>query len=200
MRIPPFLLPLLPLATSLVLLALLLRGIDRGELSMPIKGAGLLHVQLTSNPFGFYLLAALHLGLAALCAWLAVWLFKSTAGAKPRAASAPVDTALPRAHGAAAHSPAAHSGGFEVGIESQGRSGAVVLRLPEGEQRLYWEFGGGDCVVQVTVPDADQWAAHPVLSAYPRERLLAELGEVVRQRQCPQCRLQIERDCLRFLR
>lgn len=198
MRIPPALLPLLPFAAALLFLSLLLRGIGSGELAMPIKGAGLLRLSLADNPWGFYLLAALHLALAALCGWLAWLLLRHGRGTQAPATRSP--TAASTATATPDPSTRPTSCRLDIDIVSRGRSGEVVLRLPTGEHRFYWEFGGGNCIAVLNVPDEQAWFKHPALSAHARDPLLRELGECVRERQCPQCRIEFAADHLRFVR
>ncbi len=73
----------------------------------------------------------------------------------------------------------------QVRVESQGRSGDVVITLPDGDVRFWWEFGGGDCIAIVQVPDAQQWERQALLHPYPRVAFLEALAAEVSAQQCP---------------
>jgi hypothetical protein len=73
----------------------------------------------------------------------------------------------------------------QVRIESQGRSGDVVITLPDGEVRFWWEFGGGDCIAMVRIPDQQQWKTIGLLRNYPRLEFLEALAADVSALQCP---------------
>lgn len=75
--------------------------------------------------------------------------------------------------------------GRMVRIEQQGRGGEIVITLPTCEWRWWWEFGGGDCLAFVHVPDDAQWESDPRLGGYPRKAFLTELGALIAARQCP---------------
>jgi hypothetical protein len=72
----------------------------------------------------------------------------------------------------------------QVRVTSQGRSGDVVITLPDGDVRFWWEFGGGDCLVIIQVPDAQQWK-QTLLHHNPRHEFLEALAAEVTAQQCP---------------
>jgi hypothetical protein len=88
--------------------------------------------------------------------------------------------------------------GRMVRIEQDGRGGAIVVTLPAGEMRWWWEFGGGDCLAFVHVPDGEQWESDPRLRAYPRAAFLAELGAHIAARQCPGARIVVGERFIEF--
>lgn len=73
----------------------------------------------------------------------------------------------------------------KVSIESHGRSGDIVISLGASDVRFWWEFGGGDCIAIVQVPDAQQWAQQAPLHPYPRVEFLEALAAEVSALQCP---------------
>jgi hypothetical protein len=86
----------------------------------------------------------------------------------------------------------------QVRIESQGRSGDVVITLPGGDVRFWWEFGGGTCIAIVQVPDSQQWQRQALLHHYPRGAFLEALAAEVTALQCPGATNQISENFLEF--
>ncbi len=72
----------------------------------------------------------------------------------------------------------------KVRVESQGRSGDVVVTLADGDVSFWWEFGGGNCIAMVQVPNSQQWKQH-LLKRYPRNEFLEALAAEVSALQCP---------------
>lgn len=87
-----------------------------------------------------------------------------------------------------------------VRIESQGRSGDVVITLPGGEVRFWWEFGGGTCIAIVQVPDSQQWEQQALLHHDPRVAFLEALEAEVSALQCPGASHSISENCIAFYR
>ncbi|WP_216918192.1 hypothetical protein [Synechococcus sp. CCAP 1479/10] len=88
----------------------------------------------------------------------------------------------------------------KVRVKSQGRSGDVVITLPDGDVRFWWEFGGGDCIAIVQVPDAQQWAKKATLHPYPRHEFLEALAAEVSAQQCPGATYSISETFIAFYR
>jgi len=78
---------------------------------------------------------------------------------------------------------------FAVEIIEEGRSGWI--RYSEGAfhaHRFYWEFGGGEAVVLISVPTAEQWPSVVPWAAKRRTEILDRVAiEACRQR-CRGCR------------
>ncbi len=87
-----------------------------------------------------------------------------------------------------------------IRIESQGRSGDIVITLPDGEVRFWWEFGGGDCIAMVRVPDPQQWKTQDPLKNYPRAAFLEAMAAEVSALQCPGATHTISEDFIEFYR
>ena len=79
----------------------------------------------------------------------------------------------------------------QIQINQDGRSGDITLTLASGSHRFWWEFGGGDCIAFIDVPDARQWQAIPALAPHSRDALLAWLAREVSSRQCAGARIVI---------
>ncbi len=88
----------------------------------------------------------------------------------------------------------------QLRIESQGRSGDVVITLPDGEVRFWWEFGAGDCIAMVNVPDSQQWQKQHPLKNYPRIEFLEALAAEVSALQCPGATHTISETFIEFYR
>lgn len=88
----------------------------------------------------------------------------------------------------------------QVRIESQGRSGAVVITVPDGEVRFWWEFGGGDCIAMVRIPDPQQWKQEHPLKNFPRLEFLEALAAEVSAQQCPGASHTISETFIEFYR
>jgi hypothetical protein len=73
----------------------------------------------------------------------------------------------------------------QVRIESQGRAGDIFITLDGGEVSFWWEFGGGNCIAMIQVPDSQQWKKQPPLNQYPRVEFLEALAAEVSALQCP---------------
>jgi hypothetical protein len=86
----------------------------------------------------------------------------------------------------------------QVRVTSQGRSGDVVITLPGGDVRFWWEFGGGTCIAIVQVPDSQQWEQQDLLHHYPRVAFLEALAAEVSALQCPGARHKISENVLEF--
>lgn len=62
---------------------------------------------------------------------------------------------------------------------SEGRSGRVHYKSAEADFDLYYEFGGGDCIVCIDVPDPKDWQQHTGLPTERREEILNFIGQQV---------------------
>ena len=71
-----------------------------------------------------------------------------------------------------------------VDIEVAGRSGSVTYREGAHAHRFDWEFGGGDVVVTIYVPSADEWDAKLPWAAGRRNEVLNTVAREVRWQKC----------------
>lgn len=96
--------------------------------------------------------------------------------------------------GAAAHSRAARSaqpsrpsappppGMGTVSFTQQGPSGQVIYTSAESRFSLYWEYGGGDVLVTISVPQEAEWEAYTKIPVAKRLDILNYIGrEAIRQ-------------------
>lgn len=169
----------------LLFLGALVVGLQRGALWVPAGRFGA-DIERASNPYGFYLTAALHAGLAGLAGY-PLWLLLQHGRGAPRARPA---AARRGAHGLDLRG--------RVAVSSDGRGGTVQVALEHGSHAFAWEFGGGDCVAIVAVPTAAEWPRLPALAPHPREHFLAALAREVGRLQCPHARHEIEARAILF--
>lgn len=154
-------------------------GLWHAELKMPTKGWPV-NLRRSSNPAGFYVLAAGYAALAGACAWLLVAVLRAPDRATPVAPNAA--SARPKSKSPMNHSPS-------VQISQDGRGGQILLTLASGSHSFWWEFGGGDSVAIIDVPDPAEWPNIPALAPQPRDTLLQWLAEEVARGQCPNARI-----------
>lgn len=62
---------------------------------------------------------------------------------------------------------------------SEGRFGHVQYQSAVAQFSLYYEFGGGDCVAMIEVPNANQWVERTGLPLTRRDDVLRWIGERV---------------------
>ena len=70
-------------------------------------------------------------------------------------------------------------GGAKIRYESQGRSGYVWYESREAKFSMYYEFGGGDCIVGLSVPSVQEWEASTGLPLDRRDEVLVFVGRQV---------------------
>jgi len=66
-----------------------------------------------------------------------------------------------------------------ISYSSNGRYGHVHYQSPETTFALYFEFGGGNCVACINIPDTDTWEAETSLPLARRESVLQFIGQQV---------------------
>ncbi len=88
----------------------------------------------------------------------------------------------------------------QVHVESHGRSGDIVITLADGDVCFWWEFGGGNCIAMVQVPDSQQWQKQHPLKDYPRDEFLEALAAEISALQCPGATHTISENFIEFHR
>ncbi|HMQ62010.1 MAG TPA: hypothetical protein PKE06_15155 [Flavilitoribacter sp.] len=66
--------------------------------------------------------------------------------------------------------------GATVAFSTSGRSGQVVYTGPEGSFAMYWEFGGGDVIAIIDIPNAATWEAQTRIPLEKRMDILHFIG------------------------
>jgi hypothetical protein len=67
----------------------------------------------------------------------------------------------------------------KITYASNGRSGKVIYESKEATFALYYEFGGGDVVACIDVPNPQNWEKHTGLPLERREEVLNFIGQRV---------------------
>lgn len=67
----------------------------------------------------------------------------------------------------------------KVTYSSDGRSGYVNYQSPEARFSLYYEFGGGDVVACINIPDVKHWQKDTGLPVGQRDEILNFIGTQV---------------------
>lgn len=163
-------------ALGIFFLGVLILGWIQGELWLPTRGFHTVLVRAVS-PFGFYILATFYLALAAACGYLLYLLF-SASRSERGASTTPTPGTLTKAS-------APMNLDAQFSISQDGRGGNIVATTADGIHTFWWEFGGGDCIAFIDVPDESQWMQIPALAALPRAQFLENMARVVGNRQCP---------------
>lgn len=188
----PFLGKPAPPYVALVLALLVLAGIVARKNNRPglanllvllvpiLGGAGFLFLVFIFNAgtilpadFGFSHLAVIALAIVGI-----YYAFKLKVGRMRRIFDAARQQAAAKQN--APKAPKNHRGanGQRVIFASDGRSGHVFYESPEGKFSMYYEFGGGDVVVIISVPETAQWVAQTGIPLEKREEVLNYIGQV----------------------
>ncbi len=72
-----------------------------------------------------------------------------------------------------------HSGGAKVLYSSEGRHGYVHYKSSAANFSMYYEFGGGNCVVSIDIPSIEHWKTETGLSPEHRDNVLNFIGQQV---------------------
>ena len=67
----------------------------------------------------------------------------------------------------------------QIRYSSDGRSGHVHYQSAETTFALYYEFGGGDCVVCIDIPDPQNWEKVTQIPLERRDEVLGFIGQQV---------------------
>lgn len=86
----------------------------------------------------------------------------------------------------------------KVSVEKRGRSGHVHVVVDGRTLRFYWEYGGGDCIAMVGVPNEAEWSALEPHRQYERKEFLAGFASEIARLECPQAIIEIETEAVYF--
>ena len=89
-----------------------------------------------------------------------------------------------------------HTQGPKVSFSSSGRSGHVVYDGPEGQLRMYYEFGGGDVIAIIDVPTEAKWATATAIPLEKRMDVLHFVGKTAVQQQTRNGSYEIQDACI----
>lgn len=68
---------------------------------------------------------------------------------------------------------------------NQGRSGYVVYKDGANNLKLFYEYGGGNCVAIIYVPSSEQWTSQTNRDITERRSILTFIAEQVIKDQAP---------------
>lgn len=68
---------------------------------------------------------------------------------------------------------------MRIRYSGKGRSGYVHYQSSESRFSMYYEFGGGDCIVWIDVPSTDKWEKVTGLPLSRRDEVLNAIGKQV---------------------
>lgn len=86
-----------------------------------------------------------------------------------------------------------------VVVQKKGRNGRIVVTQGADRFTFYWEFGGGNCIASVDVPDPEAWRDQEPYCRYPRDSFLAGLAREIARLECPQAGIEIGERGIHFL-
>lgn len=84
-------------------------------------------------------------------------------------------------------------------VQRKGRNGRVAVCLGDDHFSFYWEFGGGNCIATVDVPDTREWGELEPYRRYPRASFLAGLAQEIARLECPLAGIEIGERGIYFL-
>lgn len=79
----------------------------------------------------------------------------------------------------------AELGDHELHHINEGRSGYIIYRDALGEVKMYYEYGGGNCVVAINVPTPEEWKATLNRKPEDRDRILNHIARHAIRYQAP---------------
>ena len=74
---------------------------------------------------------------------------------------------------------------------NEGRGGYVVYKDKKNELKVFYEFGGGNCIVIIYVPSIAEWVNKTKINVDERERVLTFIAEQSIKDQAPSCNYKI---------
>jgi len=70
---------------------------------------------------------------------------------------------------------------------NQGRSGYILYKDAHCSLKLYYEFGGGNCVVIIHIPTIEEWVSVTSCHSSDRILVLSFIAEQAIKDQAPNC-------------
>lgn len=82
---------------------------------------------------------------------------------------------------------------------SKGRGGYVIYKDEHGDIKLFYEFGGGDCLAIIYVPTIDEWKSKTNREIAQRQSILTFIAEQSIKVQAPDCYYEISENYIEIL-
>ena len=81
---------------------------------------------------------------------------------------------------------------------SEGRSGYIHYKEDSGCLKMYYEFGGGNCVAIIFLPAENEWGEF--IKDEKRNEVITYIARKVIEDQAPNCHYRISEDFIEILR
>ena len=79
---------------------------------------------------------------------------------------------------------------------NQGRGGYVVYKDKHNDIKLFFEYGGGNCVAFIYVPTIDEWTSKTTRPIAERQTVLTFVAEQSIKDQAPNCYYELSNTCI----
>jgi hypothetical protein len=82
---------------------------------------------------------------------------------------------------------------------NQGPGGYVVYTDGSNELKLFFEFGGGNCVAIIYIPTVEHWVEKTKIEIEERSKIIRFVAEQAIKNQAPNCNYKLNDDCILLL-
>jgi len=79
---------------------------------------------------------------------------------------------------------------------NQGRGGYVVYKDGQNDIKLFFEYGGGNCVAIIYVPTTEEWITKTNRPVVDRIPILTFVAEQAIKDQAPKCHYELSDTCI----
>ena len=83
---------------------------------------------------------------------------------------------------------------------NQGRGGFVIYLDNQSTYKLFFEFGGGDCIAIIYVPSIDEWEMKTNKPLSEREQVLTFIAEQSIRDQAPNSYYKLSETCIEIFK
>ena len=90
--------------------------------------------------------------------------------------------------------------GPKLEYRNEGRGGYVIYKDEHGEIKLFFEYGGGNCVAIIYVPSTIEWTNRTKRPLTQRQTVLTFVAEKSIKDQAPNCYYVLSDSCIEIFR
>ena len=83
---------------------------------------------------------------------------------------------------------------------NEGRGGYIIYKDEQGVIKLFYEYGGGNCVTIIYVPSINEWTTKTKRSLTQRQAVLTFIAEQSIKDQAPNCYYVLSDTCIEIFR
>ena len=83
---------------------------------------------------------------------------------------------------------------------NEGRGGYVIYKDEHGEIKLFFEYGGGNCIAIIYVPSTNEWTNKTKRPLTQRQTVLAFVAEKSIKDQAPNCYYVLSDICIEIFK